>query len=244
MPSERPRKLSGTSTCASSPWPASASRTVAASPAGSRVPRNDGRDLAGRRGHHEPGLLGEQDHHPARAHERAPALDDQLEHAVEVGLAADRARDRGRRLEPAHGRLELVPAALGGLVEAGVLDRDPGPLGEDHDRVLVGRRERGAALLLGQVEVAPGLAADQHRRAEERRHRRVAGREAVGAGVVADAGQPQRPRILDQHAEDAAPAREVADRAPPLGVDAVREEALELAPLVVEDAERDVARAR
>ena len=64
---------------------------------------------------------------PARADERPPALDDQLEDAVEVGLAAERARDRGRRLEPADGALELVAALLERLVEPRVLDRDRRP---------------------------------------------------------------------------------------------------------------------
>ena len=59
----------------------------------------------------------------------------------------------------------------------------------------------------------------------------------------ADVGEPQRPRVGDQHAEHAAPAREVADRAVRLRVDAGGQEALEpLAPLV-QHADRGVARA-
>ncbi len=70
------------------------------------------------------------------------------------------------------------------------------------------------------------------------------GREAVGARVVADAAQPQRPRLVDQDAEDAAPAREVPDRAARVGLDAEGEEALQLAAVGVEDPERRVVRAR
>ena len=54
--------------------------------------------------------------------------------------------------------------------------------------------------------------------------------------MVADVVEPQRARVVDQHAEDAAPARQVADRAVGVLVDAARDEALELAALVVEDA--------
>ena len=113
--------------------------------------------------------------------ERAPALDDQLEHALEIGVAAHRQRDRLRGLQAAHGALELTAALLGVLVEAGVLDRDPRPASQHDDRVLIGLVEL-SALLLGQVEVAPRLAADQDRHTEERAHRRVSRGKAIGRG--------------------------------------------------------------
>ncbi len=184
----------------------------------------------------------QQDQQRAGFDQGATALDDDLEDAVEVGLAADRLGDLGRRFEPVQGPLHLVAASLDVAVEAGVLDRDRRPLGEDHRRLLVGVVEVAAALL-GQVEVAPGVAADHHRHAEEVGHRRVPGGEAVGAGVVADVAEPQRPWLLDQQAEHAAAARQVADRPPSLVVDAVGDEALELVPVFVEHAERGVARA-
>ena len=196
--------------------------------------------LAGDRGGDELVALAQQDQQRARLDQGPAALDDDLEDAVEVGLAADRAGDLGRRFEPVHGALHLVAAALHAAVEAGVLDRDRRPLGEDHRRLLVGLVEV-ALFLLGQVEVAPGVAADHHRHAEEVGHRRVAGGEAVGARVVADVGEAQRPRLLDQQAEHAAPARQVADRAPRLLVDAVGDEALQLVAVLVEHAERGVA---
>ena len=62
--------------------------------------------------------------------------------------------------------------------------------------------------------------------------------------MVADVVEAQRARVVDEHAEDATPAREVADGAVGLLVDAAREEAGELAAAVVEDAQRDVPRAR
>ncbi len=184
--------------------------------------------------------LAEQDQQRARFDQGAAALDHDLEDAVEVGLAADRAGDLGRRFKSVHGALHLVAAALHAAVEAGVLDRDRRPLGEDHRRLFVGLVEVAAALL-GQVEVAPGVAADHHRHAEEVRHRWVAGGEAVGAGVATDLGQAQRARLLDQQAEHAAAARQVADRAARLLVDAVGDEALQFVAVLIEHAEGGVA---
>ena len=61
--------------------------------------------------------------------------------------------------------------------------------------------------------------------------------------MVADVLEPQRARILDQQAEDAAAAGRIADRAVRLGVDPGGDEALELLPAVVEHADGRVARA-
>ena len=60
----------------------------------------------------------------------------------------------------------------------------------------------------------------------------------------ADVRDAQRLRAVDEDAEDAASARQVADRAVRLVVDAARDEALELAAVAIEDPERGVARAR
>ena len=176
-----------------------------------RSPTQRGVELAGGGLDHEVGALAQLDHHRARRDERAPALGDELEDALQVGLAADGARDRGRRLEGGHGALELVAAAAHVAVQARVLDRDRRPAGEDDERLLVGLVEL-AALLLGEVEVAVGLAADEDRHAEEAVHRRVVERKAVGLRVLADVAQPQRPRLGDQHPEDAVAARQLADR--------------------------------
>jgi hypothetical protein len=61
------------------------------------------------------------------------------------------------------------------------------------------------------------------------------------AVVAYDVVQAQRTRVANQHAEDAAAARQLADRGVGLGVDAVRDEALELLAARVEDAESRVA---
>ena len=53
------------------------------------------------------------------------------------------------------------------------------------DELLVDVGEHVAAGLLGEVEVAEHLVADQDRHPEERRHRRVVRREAVAVGVLA-----------------------------------------------------------
>ena len=92
-------------------------------------------------GAHDEVAVGEQrDHHDARLDERPAALGDELEDAVEVGLGAERAGDRHRRLERGDGPLELVAAVALAAVEVGVVDRDRGPVGEHEQRLLVGRR--------------------------------------------------------------------------------------------------------
>jgi hypothetical protein len=60
--------------------------------------------------------------------------------------------------------------------------------------------------------------------------------------MVADVVQAQRTRVVDEHAEQAATARQVADGAMGVLVDAAGEEACELTAALVEDPERDVAR--
>ena len=199
--------------------------------------------LTGPGGDHELVVLGQHDHERARAHERPRPLDDQLEDAAQVGLAAERLRDRDGRVQAAIRPLEVVAALLDRPVEPGVVDRDRRPVGEDHGGLLVGVGERLAVLLLGQVEVAPDLVADHHRHAEERLHLRVRGGEAVGLRMVADVLEPQRARLLDQQPEDPPAAREIADRAVRLGSIPAVMKRVELLPAVVEHADGRVARA-
>ena len=198
---------------------------------------------AGARGDDEVVALAQEDHEAAGFDERAAALGDELEHVVELHLRPDRDGDRMRGLQAPRRALQLVAARRHGLVEARVLDRDRRPGREDQRRLLVDGVKLLAAALLGEVEVAPHLPAHEHRHAEEARHRRMAGRKAVGARVRADVGDAQRLRGVDEHAEDAAPARQVTDRAVRGGVDPAGDEAVELAPVAVEDPERGVARA-
>jgi hypothetical protein len=121
-------------------------------------------------------VVAQDDHQRPCVDECATALGDELEHPVEIRLAADRPRDRRRRLESRDRALERIAPLLHAAIQARVLDRDGGPLGEHHDGVLVHLGERLAAVLLGEVEVAPRLAPDHDRHAQERAHGRVSGR--------------------------------------------------------------------
>ena len=160
----------------------------------------------------------------------------------EVGLRPDRAGDRRRRLQPLDGALQLGRALDAAPVQVRVLDRDPGPAREHGDGAHVELVEL-AALLVGEVHVPPRLAADQERDAEERLHRRMTGGEAVRARVHADVGEDQRARVLDQQPEHAAAARQVADLGARRRVDPRGQESLERAALLVEHADRRIARA-
>ena len=103
---------------------------------------------------------------------------------------------------------ELARPAGRRLVEARVLDRHRSLAGEQRDELLVLVGEVLAALLLGEVEVAVGDAAQHDRHAEEAVHRWMSGREADRTRILGQVVQPQRLRLADQHAEDAATARQ------------------------------------
>ncbi len=59
--------------------------------------------------------------------------------------------------------------------------------------------------------------------------------------MAADVGEADRPRVVDQHAEDAASAWQVPDRPPCVLVDAQRQEALQLTARRVDHPDRRVA---
>ncbi len=69
-----------------------------------REPRADGlvTGLARGSGDYELGVFRKQNQEMACVDERPAAFDHELEHAVQVGLAADSTRDGDGRLEPAH----------------------------------------------------------------------------------------------------------------------------------------------
>ena len=123
------------------------------------------------------------------------------------------------------------------LVQAGVLDRDSSLGGEKLGQLLVLVREAATALLLGQIQVAVRDSPEQDGHAEEAPHRRMVRRKSDRAGVVPEVVEPQRLRLADQHSQDPAPARQVTDRGVRLGVDAVREEALEVRSGLIDHAE-------
>ena len=91
-----------------------------------------------------------------RSEQLPEAADDEIEQPVEIGLGGERVPDLFQRLE-------LARPAGRRLVEPRVLDRDRGLAGEQRDELLVLLGEVLAALLLGQVEVAVGDAAQQDR---------------------------------------------------------------------------------
>ncbi len=160
--------------------------------------------------------------------ERARALDDELQHRVDVASrrrgparcpSSPRAPRRSARARPDDGRrvwwtraFSIATAAQPASVMTALLV------------VLV----EGARALLAQVEVPERDAVDQDRDAEERRHARMADREAVGARMArrrrraaAGAGRGSARRA---RRGPAAAAR----RGGALVVDAERQEALEL----------------
>src|SRR5262249_58366819 len=97
-----------------------------------------------------------------------------------------------------------------------------------------------SADLLGQVEVGGGDATKKDRNAEERVHRRVVRWKADRPGIGGDPGEAKRFGVRDEDAEDAAPARRVADGRVGGGIDPRGQEALELRAGRTDDAERRV----
>ena len=162
---------------------------------------------------------------------------DQLEQGGELGLACHGVADLGQGLE-------LREPARRRLVQARVLDRDRRLRGQQRDELLVLAREVLAAPLLGQVQVAVGDAAEQDRHAEERAHWGVVGRKADGARIGRQVVEPECVRVPNQHPEDPAAVRKVADAFLRLRVDARGQEALERAAGWIDHAERRVPRPR
>jgi hypothetical protein len=205
-PSRTPRYTSGTTSAAAAPAIPSASSPARGSSGATRVlhPR---RELPGGRGDRQAVVvLGEQQHHRARADERPATLHHELEDPGQLELAAERPHDGGGRLEPPQRALGVLPPALRVREQPRVLHRDRRPVGQEDDGLLVGLRERPARSL-GEVQVAPALPADDHRDAEEAAHGRMVRGKAEGRGVPGDVLQAQWPRVVDEHAEHATPVR-------------------------------------
>src|SRR5207253_1570190 len=101
-----------------------------------------------------------------------------------------------------------------------------------------------SSTLVGQIQVSPRLAADQDRDAEERGHRGMARRKAVGPNVLGDIRQAQRLGLRDQQPKHAATARKVADQLSKVGIDPRSDEVGEVLALVVEDTDRRKSGAR
>ena len=159
---------------------------------------------------------------------------DELELARHVHLTGERGSDLVERLE-----LARPPRRL--LVQAGVLDRDRRLRGEQRDHLLVVVVEIGAARLLAQVEVPVSDVAELHGHAQERPHGRMVRREAERARIVGEVVQAKQARVVDEHAEDAAAARRVADHGLRFRVETVDDEPLQTVSGAVDHAERRIA---
>ena len=133
------------------------------------------------------------------------------------------------------GGLDRQPHPLGRR-GSGVVDRDRDPFGEDHHRLDVSVIE-GARVLLGQVEVAPGFAANLHRNAEEGFHRRVARGKTLRTRMQAHVVEDQRFRLLDQQPEHPSTVGRMADLVAQLCVDSPGQELFEFRPAGVEHSE-------
>ncbi len=168
------------------------------------------------------------DHQQACIDERSPALGDELEDHLQIGLRPHGPRDLSGGVERSHRPFELVAVLACAGVAARVVDCESSQLGEHREGLLVGLGELLPALLLGEVKVPVRDPIDHDRHPEEAPHRRVAVGEAVGALMPTDVGEPQRPRVGDQLAQHPAPSRERPDRLALHLVDPNRDEAIEL----------------
>ena len=139
-------------------------------------------------------------------------------------------------------RLELPRPRGRGFVQPRIFDRHRRLRREERDELLVMLVELGAAGLFRQIEIPVRNASEHDRRAEERLHLRMTRREADGPRIVRDRVQPQRARVGDQRAEDAAAAGQVTDAPARLVVDAVRDEPFERRPGRIDHPESRVLR--
>ena len=194
--------------------------------------------LAGDRREPQPPRAGrEDDGHEACPEQLAQAPNDKVEQALEVRLGGERVPDLVQRLE-------LARPVDRGLVQARVLDRDRGLRREQGHELLVLVRELLVPLLLRQVQVPVGDTAQQDRHAEERPHRRMAGREAHRARILRQVPEAERHCVPDQDAEDALTVGLLADGRAQLGADPGGQKAFEPGAGGVDHAERRILRVR
>ena len=188
-------------------------------------------DVTGAGVHDQLMSLAQHDHEAPRAHQRAPALDDQLEHVLERDLPADRDGHVARGLEAASRLLELS----GGGARSSHTVRALSIATAAHSARITAASSSRSLNCPPCFSVRYRLphACPRTRIGTPRKlvHHRMSRREPVAAGVPADVGQAQRGGMLDQHAEHAASARQIADRSACLHVDARGQELLELGAL-------------
>ena len=195
------------------------------------------RALAEGRGDAKAGALDQLDRDEPRVHHLREATNDQLQQAVEILLGEQRRLDLVERLDLGG------PARRCGQ-QPGVLDRARDLRGEQRDDRLILLRERLPVVTIAQVEISVDDATQKDRNAEERLHRRVPGRKADRAGIILHPRKTDRPGGLDQRAEQATTSRQLADRGGRGLIEPGGDESLERHPLLIEHAERAIARTR
>jgi hypothetical protein len=183
-------------------------------------------------------VVRQREHREVGARQLARLGGDARERLVRIGAGQQRGGDLGAGRDPAL-------AVPGGVVQPRILHRHAGrgPEGGQHRLVVVG--ELAATALIGEVQVAEHLVPHPHRHSEEAAHRRMTVGEPGRCGVRGHVGEPQRPRISDQQAKQAASFRPVVDLADLLLCKAHRDELGQpLAALVAvsDDPERAVGR--
>ena len=121
--------------------------------------------------------LRQHDYDQPRVDQLPQTLRDEVKQLRQIELAHERVPDLIERLKLARPRRRR-------LVQARVLDGDRRLRGEQGDELFILHAERVAALLLGQIEVPVGDAAQEDRHAEEAVHRGVVRREAHRTRVL------------------------------------------------------------
>ena len=182
-----------------------------------------------------PLTVGQCDQHEPRPDELPHPSRDEIEQRLELHLR----REGGADLAEA---FELAEPPRRRLVQARVLDRDRRLRRQQLRELLVLCREVEAPGLLREVEVAVGDPAQHDRDAQERPHRWMVPGKPDRARIVGDVVQPERPRLADEDAQQAASSRQVADRSVRLLVDARGEEPLEPSSGRVDHPERGISR--
>ena len=160
----------------------------------------------------------------------------------------ERQRDPVERLDDSV--VEVLPDALpfiddrevlDGLMQSGVLHRDPGMQSEQLDNPLVVLAELACPDLVGQVQVADRSILQSDRHAEEGCHRWVIGREPEARRMAGDVRDPQRSSFVDDQPEQTVALRQCAKRFTLFARDTAGDEPLD-ATLVGADTKSRVAR--
>jgi hypothetical protein len=131
--------------------------------------------------------------------------------------------------------------ALDTGLEPHVLDGHAGGRSQADRQLLVDRTELACSHLVGEIEVAEDLAANEDRHPEERLHRRVVRWEPVAVGMGVQIREAQRLGVDDEQTEDAVALGELADAVVGRVIHPDRDELRQAGSGVVEHAESAIA---